>query len=164
MKKAPKNKNFAAFILSHGRPDKVFTYRSLKKAGYTGKIFVVIDNEDKRAQDYKNRFGAEVIVFDKEKMAREVDEADNFGDRRAILYARNACFEIAKGLGIENFIQLDDDYTDFRHKRDDKDRYVGIRLIKDLDGVLAAMLKFFLATPALSIAMAQGGGFHRRGE
>ena len=29
---------------------------------------------------------------------------------RAIVYARNACFDLAKDLGITYFIQLDDDY------------------------------------------------------
>ena len=42
-----KNKDFAVFILTHGRPDNVITYNTLKKAGYTGDIYIVIDNEDK---------------------------------------------------------------------------------------------------------------------
>ncbi|MCK2620993.1 hypothetical protein MZE52_22450, partial [Escherichia coli] len=39
--------DFCAFILTHGRPDKVLTYRTLRRAGYTGKIFIVVDDEDK---------------------------------------------------------------------------------------------------------------------
>ena len=39
--------DFCAFILTHGRPYKVHTYQTLRKAGYTGKIYIVIDNEDK---------------------------------------------------------------------------------------------------------------------
>ncbi|MEW3551668.1 hypothetical protein MZV21_26770 [Escherichia coli] len=35
--------DFCAFILTHGRPDKVLTYRTLRRAGYTGKIFIVVD-------------------------------------------------------------------------------------------------------------------------
>ncbi|HHV0077680.1 hypothetical protein [Escherichia coli] len=27
--------DFCAFILTHGRPDKVLTYRTLRRAGYT---------------------------------------------------------------------------------------------------------------------------------
>ena len=44
------HKEFAAFILTHGRPDNVLTYDSLKKAGYTGRIVLIIDNEDKNKQ------------------------------------------------------------------------------------------------------------------
>ncbi|EFI4081186.1 TPA: hypothetical protein J5F60_004390 [Escherichia coli] len=39
--------DFCVFILTHGRPDKVLTYRTLRRAGYTGKIFIVVDDEDK---------------------------------------------------------------------------------------------------------------------
>ena len=44
---------FAAFILTHGRPDNVLTYDSLKKAGYTGRIVLIIDNEDKNKEKYQ---------------------------------------------------------------------------------------------------------------
>ena len=112
--------NFAAFILTHGRADNVITYETLKKTGYTGKIYIVIDNEDKTSKDYYDRFGNKVVVFDKKKISKTFDEADNFNDRRSIVYARNACFNIAKKLGIKYFIQLDDDYTTFRFAANDK--------------------------------------------
>ena len=41
------NKNYAVFILSHGRPDNVITYQTLRKCGYTGRIFIIVDDEDK---------------------------------------------------------------------------------------------------------------------
>ena len=34
--------DFCAFILTHGRPDKLHTLRSLELSGYTGKVYVVI--------------------------------------------------------------------------------------------------------------------------
>ena len=103
------NKDFAAFILTHGRPNNVITYKKLKSAGYTGKIYIVIDNEDKTKKDYYKKFGDKVIMFDKKDVAKTFDEADNFNDRRSIVYARNVCFSIAKDLGLKYFIQLDDD-------------------------------------------------------
>ena len=36
--------NFAVFILTHGRADNVKTHDSLKRCGYTGKIYILIDN------------------------------------------------------------------------------------------------------------------------
>lgn len=152
------NKDFCVFILTHGRADRVFTYDTLKKTGYTGRVVFVVDNEDKNIDDYKARFGEQVYVFDKLKMSKQMDEGDNFNDRRAIIYARNACFEIAKKLGIKYFIQFDDDYTDFRHMKDERDNYID-RKILNLDAVLDAMLDYYKAIPALSIAMAQGGDF-----
>ena len=38
--------NFAAFILTHGRPEHVYTYKTLRSQGYTGQIYIVIDDED----------------------------------------------------------------------------------------------------------------------
>lgn len=76
--------DFCAFILTHGRPDKVLTYRTLRRAGYTGKIFIVVDDEDKTWHQYIAEFGEQVLVFSKADIASRFDEADNFGDRRSI--------------------------------------------------------------------------------
>lgn len=150
--------DFAAFILTHGRPDRVLTHRSLRRQGYTGRIVIVCDNEDDTVEDYRARFD-EVVVFDKRAVAERIDEGDNFEDRRTIVYARNASFEIARALGLRYFMQLDDDYTGFSHKRKPDDEYCDFR-IRDLDAVFDAMLEFFEGAPqVLSIALAQGGDF-----
>lgn len=153
------NENFAAFILTHGRPDCVYTFASLKKHGYTGKVFIVIDNEDKTADQYRKNFGDKVVVFDKAGISETFDEGDNFEDRRAIIYARNACFEIARQLGVEYFVELDDDYVDFRYKFNGKGEFIDKADILNLDAVFGSMLEFFKRTPVLSVAMAQGGDF-----
>src|SRR5574343_248293 len=98
--------NFAALILTHGRPDNVRTYKSLRKHGYTGKIYLVVDNLDKTQKEYKKKFGDEVIVFDKVEISKTFDLADNFEGHKSIVFARNASFEIAKDLNIKHFIQL----------------------------------------------------------
>lgn len=157
-----REKSFAALILTHGRPDRVYTYQTLRKQGYTGRIVVVIDNEDRTADEYHRRYGAEVVVFDKAAAARTFDEADNFGDRRAIIYARNASFDICRELGIDYFIQLDDDYTEFRYRRDSNNEWVGlgpVHVIRSLDSVFDAMVEYVRTAPIASIAMAQGGDF-----
>lgn len=110
--------DFCAFILTHGRPDKVLTYRTLRRAGYTGKIFIVVDDEDKTRHQYMAEFGEQVLVFSKADIASRFDEADNFCDRRSIFYARNACFDLAKLVGCKYFIQLDDDYHEFQFRVD----------------------------------------------
>lgn len=158
-----KNSNFIAFILTHGRPNNVVTYERLKKAGYTGRIAIVIDNEDSTAEDYYKNYGDQVIMFDKAAIAKTFDNADNFEDRRAIIYARNACFEIAKNLGITYFIQLDDDYTDFQYRFNEKLEYK-YKKIKNLDRIFDIMLDYFISIPAKSIALAQGGDFIGGGE
>lgn len=150
--------DFAAFILSHGRPDNVKTYDTLKKCGYTGKVFIIIDNEDKTADEYRKKYGNIVIEFDKLAVAKRIDEGDNFNDRRAIIYARNECFEIAERLGVEYFIELDDDYTTFCYKYDSVGNFKE-STVKNLDRIFDIMLTFYKNTPALSVAFAQNGDF-----
>lgn len=58
-----KHKSFVVFILTHGRASNVKTLRILKKAGYTGKVILVIDNEDEMESDYKRIYGNEQLLL-----------------------------------------------------------------------------------------------------
>lgn len=149
--------DFAIFILTHGRADNVLTYKTLKKHGYTGKIIIVIDNEDKTSADYLLKFD-DVEIFDKKEIARTFDEADNFNDRRAIIYARNACFKIAEKRGIKYFMEMDDDYTSFEYRVYDTEVQKP-KTIFNFDQVLTALLDFYKKTNFSTISMAQGGDF-----
>lgn len=155
------NKDFAVFILTHGRPDNVKTLKTLKKCNYTGPIYYIVDNEDKSIDKYIKNFGAESVkVFDKKAMADQVDEGNNFDERRTITHARNACFEIAKELGITYFIQLDDDYTAFHHRYISKDGQKLLYIsIPDIDKIFDLYLEYYKKNKFLSIAFAQGGDF-----
>jgi hypothetical protein len=147
------NKDFAVFILTHGRPDNVKTLATLKKCGYTGKIYFIVDNEDKTVSQYQKNFGIDnVKIFDKKAMADEVDEGNNFDERRTITHARNACFKIAKEIGVSYFVQLDDDYYYFGYRYD-----TGAKIIKNMDVVFDVMLNFYKSVNIKSIAFGQGG-------
>lgn len=150
--------NFAAFILTHGRPDNVYTFDTLRKHGYTGKIFIIIDNEDNTANQYINKFGNEnVIIFDKLEISKTFDEADNFENRKTIIYARNACFKIAEDLNIKYFIQLDDDYTEFYFRL-----FINKAIVKpiiNLDLIFDNFIKYYKSINAKSICFSQGGDY-----
>ena len=154
---AMRHNGFVAFILTHGRPDRVLTYEKLRKHGYTGKIYIVCDDEDKTLPEYRKRFG-DVLVFSKSEIAKTFDEGDNFGDRRAIIYARNACFELAQQIGATHFIELDDDYTYFKFRFDDQLRWHGAD-VQDLDAVFDMLLDYFNSAPMLTLAIGQGGDY-----
>jgi len=150
--------NFAVFILTHGRPDNVITVKTLQGCGYTGPIYFIVDNEDKTVDQYIKNFGADrVKVFDKKAMADLVDEGNNFDERRTITHARNACFHIAKEIGVTYFVQLDDDYTDFRYKLTEVGN--GLRLVKNFDFVCDLYLKYYKSINANCIAFSQGGDY-----
>jgi len=124
------NKDFVVFILTHGRPDNVLTYKTLLKCGYKGLVYFVLDNEDKTIREYEKNFGSEKIkVFNKKEMSDKIDEANNFDNRKVIVHARNYCFELAEQLGYKYFIQLDDDYYEFIYKFSDSK---GLVLAKDI--------------------------------
>lgn len=156
------NKDFAVFILTHGRPDNVKTLGTLKKCGYTGKIYFIVDNEDKTIDKYIKNFGVENIkVFDKKAMADKVDEGNNFDERRTITHARNACFEIAREIGITYFMQLDDDYSVFAYRINGakdypKDKYM---TRGSLDKIFDLLLNYYKKINANSIAISQGGDY-----
>lgn len=160
MKKVNFKKDFVVFILTHGRVDNQYTYRSLCEQGYTGRCVFVLDNEDGQVEEYKRRYGADnCYVFDKLAMSKRIDEVFR-GDRRVIVYARNACFDAARDLGYKYFIELDDDYTSFVWRFDAECVYTPkTPKIKNLDVVFESMLRYYINTPLTSLAMAQGGDF-----
>ena len=149
---------FAVFILSHGRADRIKTIKALENGNYTGRIFIVIDNEDETAPGYYARYGNQVLMFDKLDMARRFDTADNFSERRTIVYARNACFELAEKLGLTYFLELDDDYTVFHFRRIVDHKFIQIEC-QQLDRLFDAMIDFLEASNAQTVALAQGGDF-----
>lgn len=148
---AMRNKDFAVFILTHGRPDRVKTYKALRKTGYTGDIYLIVDNEDKSLDKYIEKYGDSVKVFEKQAMIDTADSGNNFNERRTILYARNACHDIAKEIGLKYFLELDDDYSSFTF------RYEHGYSIKDMDAVIDAFLDYYISIDCLSIAFSQGG-------
>lgn len=148
--------DFAVFILTHGRPDRIHTLKTLEKQGYTGDWYLVIDNEDKMADEYYKNYGDKVIMFDKKAISLTFDTADLSDDRRAIVYARNACFQIAKELGIKYFVEFDDDYTSF-NLRYPKDGKLVARMLENLDDIFEMMLDFLEDTQALTVCFSQGG-------
>lgn len=151
--------DFAVFILTHGRADNVVTLKSLLRGGYTGKWYMVIDDEDEDAEKYRENFGADhVIMFDKQGAYDRADTMDNFNNHRAIIYARNESFRIAKDLGLTYFLMLDDDYKeiDFRYADGKK---LAAKLVRNLDRIFEDMLKFLDASGAATVAFAQGGDF-----
>ena len=93
--------DFAVFILSHGRPDKVFTIKTLKRIGYTGKWYLVLDDEDSTRQEYINTFGEDhILLFNKDIVERTFDTMDNLDNKKVVVYARNVCFDFAKKLNL----------------------------------------------------------------
>jgi hypothetical protein len=150
--------DFCTFIISHGRPDNVITYKTLLGAGYTGKVYIVIDDEDKTAARYREKFPGIVLMFSKEAIAKTFDEGDNSGNRRTTSYVRNACWGLAEQVGCRYFLVLDDDYTGFEYRgaADLSHKYTGMQ--STADQCFLAMLDFLdVSLSITAIAFSQGG-------
>jgi hypothetical protein len=153
-------KDFAVLILSHGRANKVMTYKSLKKQNYTGKIYVVIDDEDKTIDEYKKKFKDEVIIFNKQEAIDMTDSADALKKRNSVVYARNYAYRIAEQLSLKYFLVLDDDYEVFSNTFNNNRNYVTKNTrIRNLDNYMCAMIRFLKHSNIDCIAMSQCGDY-----
>lgn len=153
--------NFAVFILTHGRPNDCITYNTLRKYGYTGKVYFLLDNEDGTIKQYEKKFGKKnILVFNKKEVAKYTDRGDNFKKLNTVLFARNILNTIAKQNKIKYFISLDDDYNDFRYKIDNNFDYIPRYGIKNLDKIFELLLDYYKSVPKLlCLSIAQGGDF-----
>ena len=160
--------DFCVLILSHGRPNKVVTVETLKRSGYTGDWYIVLDSFDETKDQYIEKFGKEhVVVFDKEKAmsAAHTDSMDNFQFHKSILWARQASIDVAKTLGYRYFAEFEDDYNFIRWRIGVDGEYSSHKITTDtsyrlLDKIFDAMLDYLIETPRLSsICMAQSGDY-----
>lgn len=151
--------DYAVFILSHGRSDRVYTVETLKQCGYTGKTFIVCDDDDGELKEYQDRF-ANVLVFHKGDYAKRFDIGDNGGDDRVVVYARNAMRDIAMSVGYRYYIVLDDDYKSFEFRYpDEAGKKLLVEKVRKLDEVFGAFFDFLDVSGAVTVCMAQGGDF-----
>lgn len=145
--------DFALFIISHNRPVNM-TWKTLQKCNYKGPFYFILDDKDRKIKSYQKLYGAEhVKIFSKKEIAKKIDMMDNFDYDSVITYARNACYDIAKEIGVKYFLTLDDDYDSFRFRFPQQPS----AQIKDLNKVIDIYLNFYKNNPKLRIiAFCQG--------
>lgn len=150
------NDKFGVFILSHGRADRVYTYTTLRRQGYTGDIKILCDNEDDTIGDYRAVYADDVLVFDKEQWRLKTDVMDTFQRRDVVVFARNAVFQVAKECGYKYICVLDDDYKSFEYRYIEDDK-LKVWKTKRLDDVFKAAVQFLITSGAKCYAFAQAG-------
>ena len=161
--------DFAVLILTHGRAENVMTVKTLRQCGYSGEIYIVIDDEDDQEDKYKEIYGDKVIQFNKKEAAKRTDVMTPSRKRNAVVFARNKCWKIAESLGLKHFCVLDDDYKLFGIRYDENGKLKEKR-IKRFDDIAKMFCDFLDETGAITVCMAQGGdyiggvnGFFRKG-
>lgn len=160
-KKKPTKRNkpaCAVFILTHKRPDNQKTLATLRESGYTGKIYLVCDTKDPTLDQYKEMYGDMVLVFSKAEYRKKFDLMTNDTKDNAVVFARNAVYDLAKQVGLDYVIVLDDDYSVFYINIDKTCSYQRTR-ITNLDRVFSIHLKLLIKSKLDVLAFAQGGDF-----
>ena len=151
--------DFVVFILSHGRANSLVTVDSLNRCGYTGKWYIILDDEDSQIDLYKQKFGEEnIIIFNKAEALKKFDIMDNFDDDKTIVFARNICHQTARELGYKYFLELEDDYTNFIH-REPNGKKLETWYIRDLDSVIDTYIEFLETSKCTTVCFAQTGDF-----
>lgn len=154
----PTKKKYAVFILTHKRPDTQITVRSLKKSGYTGKIYFVCDVDDPTLGRYRELYGENVLTFSKKSYLGKFDLMTNVVKFNAVVYARNAVYDLAKGLGLDFVVVMDDDYSVFNFSIGIAGHYQRSK-VYDMDRLIRMHLRFLVEADLDTVAFAQGGDF-----
>lgn len=163
-----RDEDFCVFIMTFGRADNIKTYKTLMEyegTSFNQDFYLICSDDDKKLQDYIDKFGDRVLIFNKKKMIPYLDKADNFEKYNVILYARNICFAFAKILGYRYFLELDDDYDIFSQRifYGNENIYKANKLmmkkIKNYDRLFQIHLEFLKNTPCKTITMSQHGDF-----
>ena len=138
--------NYAVFICTHGRPDKQHTLETLRRCGYTGKIVLVVDDEDDTLTELmlKTYGKAEIVEFRKQHYIDKSDTGTNENQRKCILYAKNFCEDMAKEDGLDAFIIADDDILNFRYRYVDGDKLKSQKITNNMDKVIESYIECML--------------------
>lgn len=153
------NRREAIFILTFGRPENVVTYKTLEKQGCTHEIYLICSTDDKELENYKEKYGEKVIVFNKDEYKDKFDMMDNFEGKNVVVFARNACWDIAKKLGITHYVELDDDYSVFEFI-DPYTEKLQSKKIESISTVFSLMFEFLdTAKRVTAIGFAQRGDY-----
>lgn len=104
-----------AFILSHNRSSSCPTLDLLNKLNYSGDYKIVIDDEDKELELYKEKYGEHLLIFHKEDyMYVDTGYATEHTPKGTPLYAREFITTYAYNNNVGDFLMLDDDICRFK--------------------------------------------------
>ena len=146
--------NFAVFIISHERSERVESYNTLIRGGYTGQVYIVIDDEDSQKYDYLNRFGERIVIFNKDDYIN-CDRIVQEQTRTSAVYARNAVEHIARKLELNSFAVLDDDIVSLRYRWPQDKVVKSLSVIGGLDDVFRWYTDYMIDTDIATLSFTQ---------
>ena len=154
----------AVFICTHGRPDRQITLKALRNAGYTGKIILIVDDEDSTSKELFDNYCQDddntiLRPFNKQYLIDTTNTTSSPPNRKTILYAKNACelFADDYGYDLDCFAICDDDIPGFRYRYIEDGSCKSLNITSNMDQVLDAYYDFILKSDiaTTSFGMAQ---------
>ena len=136
----------------------MYTVQSILDSNYTGDWYIVIGDDDPYIEQYIEKYNEKIIVISKEYAMSITDACDNFNKKNAVVYARNISFELAREMNYKYFLELDDDYYNFRYRYEDNGKLLSLK-VKEFDELVKIMIDFLEDTGSTSVAFAQSGDF-----
>ena len=105
--------NFAYFIASYGKPEKIPTFEALKKLGAKYPIFIVVGDDDPKLAEYRLNY-TNLIVFNKNSCLEDIDQIGSYAKTHKVCtYSRIAIQTMAESLQIKYVGYLFDDINNF---------------------------------------------------
>lgn len=159
---------YAVFILSHNRADRVETYDTLKNLGYSGEVYIVVDDEDPMLSTYIKRFGEIVVVFNKSEWIKSTDTVTNIKLKSSPVYARSAIEHMANSALYDAYIVMDDDIKNLRYRFLESGMVKSVRVTQDIDSIFDLYVEYLLtaniATLSFATVMVYAGGVHNEAD
>lgn len=153
------NYKYCIFIITYKRANNIKTLQTLHTANITQKWYLIVADDDEQLTDYIDKYKDKVIVFSRDEAANLTDIGDNLPDRVGSIYPRNMLNDIAKKLGYDYMIVLDDDYTRFSYRRCFGNILRTFR-VKQLGAIFDACIKYLAENPIIKyFSFAQEGDF-----
>lgn len=134
--------DFAIFIPTHKRPNTQYTLDLLRNCGYTGEIFLVVDDLDPTVNEYKSKYGDKVLVFNKLEYVNKTDTGMSVPQINFAVFARNAIEDFAITLGYKFFAVFDDDMVKFRYRYDDDGVFRSTKITINMDKIIDTYVSF----------------------
>ena len=107
--------DFAVIIPTHCY-DRVYTESSVFKVWiHWADLFVLSDDGDKQLDQYKEKYGDNVLVFSKDDYAGKFDKMDNFGNN-ALLYMLAMPCGMLFSCWLKILSVADDDYSAIEYR------------------------------------------------
>lgn len=134
--------DFAVFITSYKRANNITTINSLKKSGYTGDWYVIIEDNDPEIELYKKNVPKDkLLIYNKKEQAKYYDSCDNFHILDVHTNSISVVPYFVKLLGYKYYYMAEDDFEGFYYKKLNGKK-VEYKLILNIDEIFNMCIDF----------------------